>query len=210
MNNTVKITASLAGAAAALLAVGCSSSNSSSSSSHSASTPASTRASASSSSGTPAARSGTEVFSGVEQLTKAQLASNTYNPVIPLHASGVFTDTGSITLVPGSGSNGDGPGPGTFKLSRGNLALTHTADSRPNAQPVQVRGCEYHVIEHVSYTLTVGTGTYARASGHGTATVTYDVTQPVPAAGICGGAASSANPVSGSVTFLASGPVTLP
>jgi hypothetical protein len=151
--------------------------------------------------------SGTETFSGTEQLTKAQAASDSYVPVITLHATGVFADTGSIALVPGSGKDGNGPGPATIKLSKGNINVTHAA-TPANEQPTLISGCQYGITDRVGYTMTSGTKAYAGAVGSGTATVKEDFTVPKLASGKCN-MTSNAVPTGGTVTFTATGPVKL-
>lgn len=184
------------------LAAACSSGSTSSASAKASASKASVSAKASAST-----MSGTETFSGTEQLTKAQAASDSYVPVIALHATGVFTDTGSIALVPGSGKNGDGAGPATIKLSKGNINVKHAA-TNPNAQPKQLSGCTYGLTEHVGYTMTSGTAAYAGATGSGTATVKEDFTVPKLANGKCN-TANNAVPTGGTVVFSATGPVKL-
>ena len=192
------------GASAGVLA-GCSSAGSSSTGS----------SSAGSSSGT--GTSGTETFAGIENLTAAQANSQNYVPVISLSATGAFIDTGSIALIPGSGKDGNGPGPATVKLSQGNISIHHAA-SNPNAQPVpmpKIGPCVYGLAQKVSYTITGGTGRYARATGSGVATVTFDFNLPqIAVQGHTGGLVcdtrNSAMATGGKVTFTAIGPVSVP
>jgi len=46
-------------------------------------------------------------------------------PTVPLKATGVFTDTGSITLT-GNGNSGTG----TLKVSKGDLKVSHYSATR--------------------------------------------------------------------------------
>lgn len=212
MHGSVKVTVGAAGALVLIgLAAGCSSGSSSTSAAAASARAASAGASAqSASTGATAGMAGNEVFSGTEQLTKAQAGSSKYVPVIPLHATGVFADTGSIALVPGSGANGNGPGKAALKLSKGSISVTHGADSNPNARPSQLAGtCMYEQAEHTGYTVTGGTKAYAGVTGHGTATIIFRFTLPKLADGKCSTAANAA-PAGASVTFLATGPLTLP
>jgi hypothetical protein len=157
---------------------------------------------------------GTETFAGTEVLTAAQAGSQNFFPTIPLTASGLFSDKGSIYLAPGSGKNGNGGGPATIRLNNGNIRVHHGA-SNPNEQPVrQGTSCVYAFSDKVGYTVTGGTGRYSNVTGgHGTATVTFRFTLPklVPVdptspAGCNTG--SNAVPLGGSASFSAVGPVT--
>jgi hypothetical protein len=148
---------------------------------------------------------GNETFSGTEVLTSAQAASNTYEPKIPLTASGLFYDTGSILLT-----NGNAAGPGSIILGAGNINVHHAA-TNPNLQPKPIgpaKGCVYGASQDVKYTITSGTGLYKDiTSGHGVATVSFRFTLPKLRNGKCN-TANNANPLAGTVTFSATGPIT--
>jgi len=163
--------------------------------------------------------SGTETISGTEKLTPAQAASSSYVPVIQVKATGVFADSGSITLTPGSGANGDGPGNGTVKLMKGNLDIHHGA-TNPNQQPMQENSgiCVFSETQKVAYTVAGGTGAYKGASGSGIVTVTFSFTLPVMSTGhvrqagaapVCN-MANSAEPTAGNVVFSGTGHVSIP
>ena len=144
---------------------------------------------------------GTETFAGTEVLTPAQIASSTFQPTIPLTASGLFSDTGSIHL-----SGGNAAGPTSIKLKSGDINIHHAATS-PNLQPKLVSGCTYAVSENVAYTVTGGASSYANVTGgNGTATVTESFTMPRSGSGCAN--PSNAAPASGSVSFKAVGPIT--
>lgn len=157
---------------------------------------------------------GNETFSGQTALTSAQAGNSHFNPTIPLTASGLFSDHGSIYLEPGSGKNGNGPGPASIKLGNGDINVSH-AGSDANSQPVrQGSTCTYDVSEKVAYTVTGGTGSYSNVTGgHGIATVTFQFTFPVlPVGHVRTGSEAPAcngnvNPVSGTAVFSATGPV---
>jgi hypothetical protein len=153
--------------------------------------------------------SGTETIAGTQVLTPAQANSNNFVPAIPLTASGAFADTGSIKLTPGSGPNGNGSGSATVVLTKGNLAVHHGA-TPGNGQPVLQKGsCAYALTEQTPYTFTGGTGAYAGATGHGTATVSFSFYVPKLADGECN-TSSSVAATGGKVTFRAVGPVSVP
>ena len=164
---------------------------------------------------------GTETFAGSVSLTPAQLASSTFNPTVPLKASGLFTDTGSIYLAPGSGKDGNGPGPAVIKLSGGNINVRHgSSPANPwmpwcapaiparAQEPVrQDSTCNYTVAEQVTYTVISGTGSYSNVTGgHGIATVTFGFTPPKLASGACNSSCSVV-PANGFARFSAVGPI---
>jgi hypothetical protein len=162
-------------------------------------------AAACSSSSSSTATTGTETFSGTETLTAAQAGSNSFQPTIPLKASGVFSDSGSIFL-----NAGNKAGPSTIKLGKGNVTIQHAA-TNPNLQPVPIgaaSACVFGATEHVGYTVTGGTGSYKGITGHGVATLTIKVTLPKLAGGKCN-ESNSAAPTGGSASFDAVGPVTV-
>jgi hypothetical protein len=162
---------------------------------------------------------GTETFSGTEQMTSAQVANPNFNPTIPLTASGLFSDRGHIYL-----GGGNGAGPASIKLANGDVNLFH-AKTNPNIQPRLVSGCTYAATENVDYTVTGGTGAYSNITGgKGIATVTFTFTMPklAPAKippqiqGPGGSRPQPAcanpnnpyvNPVSGGASFRAVGPI---
>jgi hypothetical protein len=154
---------------------------------------------------------GIEAFAGEHVLTAAQASSQTYVPTIPLKAKGLFSDSGSIYLAPGSGKDGNGPGPATIKLSKGDINVNH-GSTNPNLQPKPVgpaSACVFGFTQKVSYTVTGGTGAYSDVkSGSGVATVTEAFKLPRTATGACASIESTnVAPVGGSVTFAAVGTI---
>jgi hypothetical protein len=147
---------------------------------------------------------GTETFSGTLVMTPAQLSNNNFHPTIPIKATGLFADTGSIAL-----SGGNGAGSSTIVLGKGDIKVHHAA-TPANPVPKQVgaaSSCVYGVTEHVAYTVTGGTGSYANVTGgHGTATIVQRVDLPKVSGGC--NASNSAVPTGGSVQFTAVGPIT--
>lgn len=164
-----------------------------------------TAAACSSSSSSSGPVTGTETFSGTQVMTAAQAASSSFEPTIPLTASGAFSDHGSIHL-----GGGNKAGPAVIVLGKGDVKVTHAA-TNPNLQPNPVgaaSACVFGVTEAVAYTVTGGTGSYAGITGgHGTATIVEKVTLPKLAGGKCN-EANSAIPTGGSASFSAVGPVT--
>ncbi len=148
---------------------------------------------------------GRETFTGTEVLTSAQAASNSFEPTIPLTASGLFSDTGSIHLGGGSAA-----GATSIVLKNGDVNVHHAA-TNPNLQPVPMgaaSACVYGATEPVKYTVTGGTGSYKNITGgSGVATVTFEFDLPKMANGKCD-VANSATPTGGKVTFTAVGPIT--
>jgi hypothetical protein len=177
-------------AAAGLSLAACSSGGSSSSSS-------------SSSSSNSGPVTGTETFNGTEHLTAAETASTNYNPTVPLTASGMFSDTGSIYL-----SGGNGAGSATIALKNGDIKVQH-AKTNPNLQPKSTGvGCTYAATQAVNYTVTGGTGSYSNVTGgKGVATVIFGFTLPKLSNGSCN-TSSSATPTAGYATFHAIGSLT--
>jgi hypothetical protein len=143
--------------------------------------------------GSTTVKSGTETFSG-------STASTANSPTVPLKASGVFADTGSIYLADSNSLKG------TFKLSDGNLYVTH---SKGVQRQTVSKTCVAVFTETGTYVVTGGTGTYKGAAGGvGTYKVTFSATLPKLADGKCN-EAQSAQPVKGTslTVFHATGPV---
>ena len=164
-------------------------------------------AAACSSSGSSGPVTGTETFSGTQVMTAAQAASSTFEPTIPLKATGLFSDTGSIHL-----GGGNKAGPAVIVLGKGDVKVTHTA-TNPNLQPKPIgaaSACVFGVTEAVKYTVTGGTGSYAdvKSGSTGVATVTFKFDLPKLAGGKCN-EANSAVPTGGSTSFSAVGPITM-
>jgi hypothetical protein len=138
--------------------------------------------------------SGTVIFAG----SSTSLANN---PVIPLRATGVITDTGTIKL-----SGGPGAGTGVIKLSHGHVNVMHSRGTG-SAFHLSKATCTAGQNVHGTYTVTGGTGKYAHATGHGR----FDVTFTVKFA-MTGGQCTvtrHTQPASGHTTFLATGPLTI-
>ena len=130
--------------------------------------------------------------------------STANNPTIPLKATGVFTDTGSIVL-------GSKTTKGTLHFTKGGLNLTHSNPPNPNSPTSSnATTCRVLFAESGTFKVTGGTGPYKGATGHGTFGVTFAATFPKLASGKCN-ESNSANPVPGSslTTFKATGNITI-
>lgn len=139
---------------------------------------------------------GTETFYGTTPSTAN-------HPTIPLKATGLFTDTGSIHLT-----GGNGAGTGVLKLTRGTLTVQH---SKNHNGPSSVNKATCQVKFSVTGTFKVlsGTGAYKGTTGAGTYLVTFGGTLPKKPDGKCN-LANNAAPVNGTslTTFKATGPLT--
>jgi len=131
-------------------------------------------------------------------------ASTANNPTIPLKATGVFTDTGTIAL--GSKST-----KGTLHFTKGGLNVNHSNPPNPNTpSSFNATTCRVAFAESGTFKVTGGTGTYKGATGHGTFKVTFAATLPKLASGKCN-ESNNANPLPGTslTTFKATGNLTI-
>ena len=136
-----------------------------------------------------ASTTGTETFAG----SSTSVTSN----IVPLTASGIVADHGTINL----GGNGT---KGTLDLAKGHVDVTHTNPSPPFS--LDKTTCTGTSVASGTYTITGGTGSYAKATGHGTYKVTF--TGKFPLVGGKCNPSPNATPTSGLTTFHASGPFT--
>jgi hypothetical protein len=212
MKHAIVTTTALAGLSIAGLAVAaCSSSGSSSSGSSS---------SASSSSASTATTSGTETLHGADTGSAAAASLNS-NSNAPLQFR-VFTYSGlvNLTVKPFTLPGGNGP-IGTNTLP-GGLRVHHVSvlpSSSSNAPPpttwtLKGGNCYFtSTFDKGSYTVVTGsTGKFAGATGHGSYLITATGSAPL-AKGKTTCSFSSTGPVSAqgaSITFSASGPLTVP
>jgi hypothetical protein len=115
---------------------------------------------------TPAGKTGTETFYGTTTSTANQ-------PAIPLKATGLFTDTGSIDLKGGSGA-----GKGTVKLTKGSLTVGHSKDHNGPSSMNRATCVAVFSIHGTVKSVLSGTGAYKGYTGHGTFRVTFGGTMP--------------------------------
>jgi len=115
----------------------------------------------------PAGKTGAETFYGATTSTASK-------PIIPLKATGLFTDTGSINL----GGGGNGAGKGTLKLTKGNITVEHSKDYN-GPSSVNKRTCvAVYSIHGTVEKVVSGTGAYKGYTGQGTFHVTFGGTMP--------------------------------
>jgi hypothetical protein len=167
------------------------------------------RASASAGSRSPRASvSASSGRSGAEALAGTLNSPPGTAPIVTFKATGLFTATGTVTLKRCGLSNHyrciTGPdltvGPDVLHLKYGKSTFT---------QFQEASSCNGSYANQMPYTITGGTGTYAGASGHGTAEIEFVGTFH-KVNGACD-FAGSAKPVTGSarLSYGAHGPVTL-
>ncbi len=151
--------------------------------------------SSSSPSTTAKSGSGTETFYG----TTTSVANS---PTIPLKASGVFSDTGSITLT-GSGNKS---GKGTLHFSKGSIEVEHSKGVQSGGAASGT--CHVTFGEAGTFTALSGTGSYKDIAGHGTYKLSFSGTVKRKHDGRCD---VNANPETGTAltTFKATGPFTV-
>jgi hypothetical protein len=142
-------------------------------------------------------QSGTETFTGTTHSTANA-------PKVPISATGIISDTGSITL-----GGGNGAGKGTFHLSKGSITVMHSKPAGGQPQ-VNQSNCAVAFRDHGTYTILSGTGSYAGITGHGTFKVTFAGTAPRKHNGKCN-TGQNAKPLQGtsSTVFYATGPAKL-
>lgn len=130
--------------------------------------------------------------------------STANNPTVPLKATGVFTDTGTIYL-------GGNSTKGTLHFKKGALNVDHSNPPSTNAPTsFNATTCRAVFAESGTFKVTGGTGPYNGATGHGTFKVTFAADFPKLANGKCN-ESNSASPVPGTslTTFKATGNITI-
>jgi hypothetical protein len=147
---------------------------------------------------------GSSSTTGAESIS-GSTTSTANVPVIPLKASGVFADTGSITLGNGKSTKG------TLNFSKGKLDVMHSKGTNTNT-PTSFNTKTCHVVfdSGGTFKVTGGTGSYNGATGNGTFKVEFSATLPKLANGKCN-ESNNAQPLAGSslTTFTATGTVTI-
>jgi hypothetical protein len=142
-------------------------------------------------------KTGTEYIQG--STTKLSVIDSNA-PVVPLEAHGVVDSNGYISL--GGPTNGRS----TLYFHAGNLRVKHTqTDSQQSSNP---KTCVIGQVEGGLYTVVSGTGKFHGAKGHGRYEVAFTVKLPRLKNGKCN-TSHSAEPVSGKITFRASGPLSV-
>jgi len=116
---------------------------------------------------TPAGKTGAETFYGTTTSTANK-------PTIPLKATGLFTDTGSINL----GGGGNGAGKGTLKLTKGNITVEHSKDVNGPSSVNKTTCVAVFSIHGTVEKVLSGTRAYKDYTGQGTFHVTFGGTMP--------------------------------
>lgn len=143
-------------------------------------------------------RSGTEVIQG---STTALAVIRANAPVLPLKAYGVVDTYGVINL--GGPTNGRS----TLYFHAGNLRVEHTQTSSTNPS-LNPKTCVFSQVQGGVYTVVSGTGKFYGAKGHGRYVVDFTAKFPRLRNGKCN-SSPSAVPVSGKISFLAYGPLSV-
>jgi hypothetical protein len=154
-------------------------------------------ASSAASASAAADRSGTEVIAG-STTNLAIIISNT--TVVPVQASGVVNSVGTVPL--------SGPSNATSSLNfrAGKLTVHHKQTS--SKQSTNLKTCVVSQAQGGVYTVVGGTGQFRGATGHGTFKVAFTITFPRLKNGKCNTSAKAV-PVSGKISFLAFGPLSV-
>jgi hypothetical protein len=142
-------------------------------------------------------KSGTEVIQG--STTKLSVIKSNA-PVVPLKAHGVVDTYGTINL--GGPTNGRS----TLYFHAGNLRVKHTQTS--TKQSFNPKTCLVSQVGGGVYTVVAGTGKFYGAKGHGKYAVDFTAKFPRLKNGKCN-TSPSAVPISGKISFLAYGPLSV-
>jgi len=145
------------------------------------------------------AKSGTEVIQG--STTKLSVIESNAS-VVPLGAHGVVDTYGYIAL------SGPTNGRSTLYFHAGNLRVKHTQTSGGSQPSFNSKTCVASQVQGGLYTVVAGTGKFYGAKGHGRYTVDFTAKFPRLKNGKCN-ASNSAKPISGKISFLADGPLTV-
>jgi hypothetical protein len=137
---------------------------------------------------------GTETFRGsTTNLTDIDSEAD----MLTVTATGLVADHGSISLAGNATSS-------VIRLSGGTLKVTHAQGK--SHQGIS-KACAVTFWNKGTYKVLGGTGRYAHASGHGTATITFTGSVPKKKDGTCD---TATDDVTGArETFTATGPLTL-
>ncbi len=143
-------------------------------------------------------KSGTEVIQG-STTNLSVIQANA--PVVPLKAHGVVDTYGTINL--GGPTNGRS----TLYFHAGNLRVKHTQTGSPK-QSFNPKTCVFSQVGGGVYTVVAGTGKFYGAKGHGKYAVHFTFKFPRLKNGKCN-TSQSAVPISGKISFLAYGPLSV-
>ena len=141
--------------------------------------------------------------SGTETITAS---STSPSATVTIHASGVFTATGTFKLP-----SGNGAAVVHFVFPHGTLTADASKSKTASAH-VNTKTCAVSQVSSGTYTISPSksTGTYAGATGHGTYAATFAAVLPKLKDGKCD-LSNSAQPVKGTTHVIVTvrGPLTL-
>jgi hypothetical protein len=148
---------------------------------------------------TGACRNGTEVIVG--STTDLSIIEANVS-VLPLKAFGVVRTKGTIAL--------SGPANGTSSLDfrAGKLTVRHKQTSGGTQPSFNPKTCVFSQSQGGVYTVVGGTGKFYGATGHGNFKTYFALVFPRLKNGKCN-TSQSAQPVSGKISFLAYGPLSV-
>ncbi len=144
-------------------------------------------------------RSGTEVIVGSTTNLSIILANVS---VLPVKAYGVVRTKGTLSL--GGPTNGTS----SFDFRAGKLTVKHTQTSGGTQPSLNPKTCVASQTEGGVYTVVGGTGRFYGAKGHGKYKVYFAIVFPRLKNGKCN-TSQSAQPISGKISFLAYGPLSV-
>lgn len=148
---------------------------------------------------TTACRSGTEVIVGSTTNLSIILANTS---VLPLKAYGVVRTKGTISL--GGPTNGKS----SLDFRAGKLTVNHTLTSGGTQPSLNPKTCVASETQRGVYTVVGGTGRFYGAKGHGKYKIYFAIVFPRLKNGKCN-SSQSAQPISGKISFLAYGPLSV-
>jgi len=148
---------------------------------------------------TAAGKSGTEVIAGSTTDLSIIDANAT---VLPVQAFGVVRTKGTIAL------SGPTNGTSSFDFRAGKLTVNHKQTSGGTQPTFNPKTCAASQIQGGVYTVVGGTGKFYGAKGHGKFKLYFAAVFPRLKNGKCN-TSPSAQPVSGKISFLAYGPLSV-
>ena len=122
--------------------------------------------------------------------------------VLPVKAHGVVRTKGTISL------GGPNNGKSSFDFRAGKLTVNHTQTSGGSQPSVNLKTCVASQTEGGVYTVIGGTGRFSGATGHGKYKIYFAIVFPRLKNGKCN-TSQSAQPISGKISFLAYGPLSV-
>jgi hypothetical protein len=145
---------------------------------------------------------------GAEVISGSNAAPVGNVPVVPVHATGAFTASGTVAVQRCSPqSHYRCMNASAIDFANGSLDINQ--QKGVNTQQINATTCQAFYINVVAYTIAGGGGAYVGAAGRGTAQIEFTAVFP-KINGACN-IAGNASPLKGTVrlNFVARGPVTL-